>query len=609
MAELGSYYVTVMPNMKQFNQTLASAAKTSGTNAGGIFNTAFGVALGSLASGAIRTAFGSLESGIARLDTLENFPRVMENIGIATEDVARSAVKDLAQRLEGLPTRLDDATASVQRFALANGDIETSVEMFDALNNALLSGGSGAELQAAALEQVSQAYAKGKPDMMEWRSMLQTMGPALQMVAASWNMSVEDMGEALRQGEIPMQDFFDTLIELNGEGINGLASLSEQASVSTESLGTALGLISTRISNAWAQILDAIGREDLVAIIDGATSGMLDAVSTYIVPAVKEAKQAFDGFVEATKPIQDALADFFTLILDNLDVVVTLVGAFAAFNGVMALAPVITAIAGAITSLVTGIGAVVGAFAALGEGIALVVGGAATVGEVFALLGASLFPIVGVIAAIGVAIALNWDTVSAWLQDLGAGFAELGEWFGSVLSAADTFFGSTIPAAIDSGLRKIGSYFSNGIAGWKSIFDTFLNGIKSIPGKIVSFFTGIGSKITSAIGNIHFPMPHVTWEEVGLGIKLPKVKWYAQGGFVNGAQLIGAGEKGTELIWPSYGAALDKYGAAIASHMNGAGTVYNVYMNDVAVNDNAAIRADVMQLLMDMQRYGAMNRG
>ena len=93
MAEVGSYYVTVMPNMQQFNRTLASAAKTSGSNAGGIFNTAFGVALGSLASGAIRTAFDSLGAGIARLDTLENFPRIMENIGVATEDVARSAVR------------------------------------------------------------------------------------------------------------------------------------------------------------------------------------------------------------------------------------------------------------------------------------------------------------------------------------------------------------------------------------------------------------------------------------------------------------------------------------------------------------------------------------
>lgn len=571
MAEVGSWYVTVMPNMQQFNRTLASAAKTSGSNAGGIFNTAFGVALGSLASGAIRTAFGSLESGIARLDTLENFPRVMENIGVATEDVARSAVKDLAQRLEGLPTRLDDATASVQRFALANGDIETSVEMFDALNNALLSGGSGAELQAAALEQVSQAYSRGKPDMREWYSMTMTMGPALRMVASSWNMSVDEMGEALRNGKIPMQDFFDTLIELNDEGIDGLASLSDQASVSTESLGTALGLIPTRISNAWAQILDAIGREDLVAIIDGATSGMLDAVSTYIVPAVAEAKQAFDDFMLAVQPLQEAFSGLITELQGPLSEAIGAVaqvfqplfdafGEFAsgegeAFNGMMEriaghmqdLQPALQAVSDAWSYFVSAAGPFVEAIAPVLVDILGVIGSAL----------AGLLPIIANIIGAFLNIGGTVLEIGTQLIEGAKGWLEV---FRGIPTALVRFF---------SGIgAKVGAKFTEIKTRAIQVFNGIVDFVRSIPDRIVGFFSGIGSKITSAIGNIHFPMPHVTWEEVGLGIKLPKVKWYAQGGFVNGAQLIGAGEAGTELIWPAYGNALDLYGNAIASHMD-----------------------------------------
>ncbi|WZU00611.1 tape measure protein [Erysipelothrix sp. D19-032] len=45
-----------------------------------------------------------------------------------------------------------------------------STEMFLALNNAVLAGNAPMDMQRSALEQLSQAYAKGKPDMMEWRS-------------------------------------------------------------------------------------------------------------------------------------------------------------------------------------------------------------------------------------------------------------------------------------------------------------------------------------------------------------------------------------------------------------------------------------------------------
>ena len=51
------------------------------------------------------------------------------------------------------------------------------------------------------------------------------------------------------------------------------------------------------------------------------------------------------------------------------------------------------------------------------------------------------------------------------------------------------------------------------------------------------------------------------------------VDWYATGGIVTGAQLIGAGERGAELIWPSYGPYLDRYADAIADRMGNRGGV------------------------------------
>lgn len=634
MAEVGAYYVTVMPNMSRFNSALAQGAKKA---SGIIGSVGLGTALGNALSTGFNSFLGTLDRGVSRLDTLESFPRIMENVGIDSAASER-AINYLADAIDGLPTSLDDAAAATQRFALQNGDVERSAELFNALNNALLAGGQSAELQSTALEQVSQAYSKGKPDMMEWRSMLTTMGPALKMVARSWGMSVDDMGEALRDGSISMDDFLEELVSLNETGIDEFASLEEQASVSTDNLGTAIDLIGTRFSASWAMILDAIGRENLVGLIDGFTSGFKSSVETYLVPAIEAAMDWFDRFSQASQPIVDAFGELVTqlqnqvapvfdtvsqaisdnapsiddfvsvisgaidFLSDNLETIETVALAFAAFSAISALVPVFTAVAGAVTFLGTAFTTLLGAGSIAGALLGIV----ATIGTVPTIIAA----VAGAVAL----LIMNWEAVTGFLAELGAGFAELVTWI-------DEFFGSTVPNALDSAFRAIGDVvaqipdaFGNMVEAVKGKFDALVSFVRDIPNKIVDFFKGIGGRITSAIGSIKFPTPHVTWETLSIAgmdtpVKLPHVSWYGMGGLVNGAQLIGVGERGTELVWPSYGAALDKYASAIASRMPYAGNVTNLYVDGLQVNDDERIRADVLQLVTDLGRYGAMNRG
>ena len=56
------------------------------------------------------------------------------------------------------------------------------------------------------------------------------------------------------------------------------------------------------------------------------------------------------------------------------------------------------------------------------------------------------------------------------------------------------------------------------------------------------------------------------------------VTWYGAGGLFDTATLIGLGERGAELGWPSYEPYLSRYGAAIADHMKpgGGGVVINL---------------------------------
>lgn len=104
-------------------------------------NIVVGLGLDRIIAGAFNTITASLDSAINRVDILNNFPRVMSNMGIDAKE-SSEAIEDLAERLKGIPTTMDDAVLSVERFTSKNNDVKKSVEIFDAVNNAILAGRS-----------------------------------------------------------------------------------------------------------------------------------------------------------------------------------------------------------------------------------------------------------------------------------------------------------------------------------------------------------------------------------------------------------------------------------------------------------------------------------
>lgn len=203
----------------------------------------------------------SLDGAIKRVDTLNNFPRVMSNLGIATED-ATKAVNELSDGLIGLPTTLNDGVSAVQRFTSQNGDVQKSTKMFLALNNAILAGGASTELQTSALEQLSQAYAKGKPDAMEWRSMLTAMPAQLKQVAKYMGYTSTAVGgdlyNAIQKGKVSMDDFMQAIMTLNEKGTGEFASFAEQAKSSTGGIATSITNVKTAITRGLANSIEAL---------------------------------------------------------------------------------------------------------------------------------------------------------------------------------------------------------------------------------------------------------------------------------------------------------------------------------------------------------------
>lgn len=209
------------------------------------------------------TILGNVDAAIKRVDTLSNYSRVMSNLG-ADSVQANASVQKLSNKLIGLPTTLDDASGAVQRFTAVNGNISRSTDMFLALNNAILAGGASSEIQKSALEQLSQSYAKGKPDMFEWRSAMTAMPAQMKQVAEAMGfVNASALGEALRNGRVSMDQFMNTLMQLNTQGINGYQSFEEQAKNATGGIATSIANMRTAIVRGMSDVMNTIGQSNI----------------------------------------------------------------------------------------------------------------------------------------------------------------------------------------------------------------------------------------------------------------------------------------------------------------------------------------------------------
>ena len=144
---------------------------------------------------------------------------------------------------------------------------------------------------------------------------------------------------------------------------------------------------------------------------------------------------------------------------------------------------------------------------------------------------------------------------------------------------------------------------------FESIKTAIFSPIETAYNKVKGFIDDIKGVLNTTLDFPHIKVPHfhisggeIPWGIGGKGTAPSvSVEWYAQGGMVSDATLIGAGEKGAELIWPSYDPYMEKYAKAIAKHMpsNGVTVTGNTFIvrkeSDIAaigraINDDARRR-------------------
>ena len=88
------------------------------------------ITMGNLAAKGISTTMQivsqNMDKAINRIDTMNNFPKVMKNFGVSTDE-ANKSIKRIDKAVQGLPTSLDQAVAGVQDLFMVTKDLKVLV--------------------------------------------------------------------------------------------------------------------------------------------------------------------------------------------------------------------------------------------------------------------------------------------------------------------------------------------------------------------------------------------------------------------------------------------------------------------------------------------------
>ena len=302
---LATAYVPIVPSMegvgKAIEKAFGDASQNAGSKGGG--QAGKGFASGLLAKGGIigaaaavtTKAMGvisnSIGSAVGRADQMNNFPKVMKNLGYSSQDAAAS-IKKISNALDGLPTTSSAMTGMVQQLAPLTSNLDEATDIALAFNNAMLAGGASTMEQENALTQYTQMLSAGKVDMQAWRSIQAAMPGQLNQVAEAMlgaGKNSNDLYEAMKNGSISFDDFNKAVMDLNQNGFGKYASFAQQAKDATQGIGTAMENVKNRVAKAVQKVIDAVGVENIAGAINGFSSqfGKVGDAAASMVTGVK----------------------------------------------------------------------------------------------------------------------------------------------------------------------------------------------------------------------------------------------------------------------------------------------------------------------------------
>ena len=554
--EIGVAYLGIRPKMDaNFESDIESQGASGGKGFGKHFGGAFAVAAGNLIGDAIgnitSAAVNTFKDAFSSYSTYEQLAGGVEkifdqaDIGGIMEDAQR-AYKDLNMSANEYLESINQTGAA---FAQTMGDqkgYDTARQGMKAISD--YASGTGRDLG-----ELNEKFALITRATSSYQSIADQFSGILPATSADFLAQAQAAGllsgEYKKLTDVPIAEYQQAVSAMLEKGVSDMGLLGNTAAESTNTISGSLAMLSA----AWTNFTTELGKDsaDMPARAGELVESIV-AVVQNIGPRLLVFAQnlfaALPTLIDTLMPYIDQLVQMAAAFLEEHQTEIQAAGE-TMFNGIKEALKVVAAMA--IQAL-----------------IELVKDVIVTLPEWYPQIQQAAFELfLGILEGLVSGI----DPFMRQLEDMINGA------IGAVLDSVERFWqgGADIVNGIVEGVR-------GGIDAVRGIFEDVLEAMTHPIETAQEIIEGIIGAIEDAFSWMHidipsFELPHieVDWWDTGFGVSIPSfyVDWYAQGGIVDGAQLIGAGERGAELVWPSYEPYLSQYADAIASRMGGAGGV------------------------------------
>lgn len=490
-------------NTKDLDNSLNNVEKKVSKSGGTIKNIVAGMGITSIVSKAVGTISSSIDSAISRVDTLNNFPKVMELFGVSADEASES-VNRIDKSVRGLPTSLDTAVAGVQDLFMVTKNLEQSEKLFQAVNDSAMVFANGStDAVNRFIYAYKQSLSMGKVQAEEFNQMNEAIPGLMTKVAESIGVSYSELKDGLSDGSISIDTFNSALQKLDTEGSSSMTALQESAKTSTGGIQTSLTNFGTAITRGVGNMIQTINttleKNDLPNI-----SEMIQIASDKISAGFKTINNIISKL-----PLKETIK----LIKQLAPVILTVAGAVATYKTTMAGVK-------AITSIISGASKIMGTAKAFMSLISAIKG----VKSAFTLLNVAfnLSPI-GVITTAIVALVAGfiylwkhcegfrnfwinlWDNIKSIVKvaiDFVVGLFNTivdfvkNNWQGLLLFIVNPFAGAF--KLLYDNCEGFRTFIDNLISKIKTVISNIINFVASIPSKIWNILTSLVSKIVSA---------------------------------------------------------------------------------------------------------------
>ncbi|MEG1752489.1 MAG: tape measure protein, partial [Christensenella sp.] len=239
----------------------------------------------------------SVDKAMARIDTMEQFRRVMNTMTGSVDETSEALTKT-TNIVTGTAYGLDVAAKSVQNFVSRGMEISRATETVEGWGNAVAFYGNGSNASFAAVtDALSKMQTKGNVTMEQMEMLLNAGVPAIEMYADAMGITAADVTKIMSDGKLSATDFIFTMNKAMASGTEKFPSLANAAkeagsswSASFDNMQAAITRGVQSIINSIDETNSAIGKPTMregISAFGKAFEKVLKEIAKLIVPVVE----------------------------------------------------------------------------------------------------------------------------------------------------------------------------------------------------------------------------------------------------------------------------------------------------------------------------------